>query len=74
MATIALFLYPLFMVFELLMFAVIAITLFLSIIAVNSMVGSEQLELGTYIGSVLMLWVIGNGIAFLVYLVVSALH
>ena len=62
------------MIFELLMFAVIAITLFLSIIAVNSMVGSEQLELGTYIGSVLMLWVIGNGIAFLVYLVVSALH
>ena len=62
------------MVFELLMFAVIAITLFLSIIAINSLAGSEQLKLVTYIGSVLMLWIIGNGLAFLVYLVVSALH
>ena len=62
------------MVFELLLFAVLAITLFLSIIAINGLINPENTEFVPYIGSILFLWVIGNGLAFLVYLVVSALH
>jgi len=70
---VALFLYIWFMVFELLMFAVIAITFFLSMIAVL-LAGGDKEDLTSFIVSVLVLWVLGNGLAFLVYLGVSALH
>ena len=62
------------MIFELLMFAVIAITLFLSFIVINGFINPEHAEFVPYIGSVLLLWVLGNGLAFIVYLGVSALH
>ena len=70
METIALFLYPVFMVFELLLFAVLAITLFLSmIVSLLTDRSADQFIVGT-----LFIWVIGNVFAFLVYLGVSALH
>ena len=62
------------MMFELLLFAVIAITLFLSFIVINGFISPEHTEFVPYIGSVLLLWVLGNGLAFIVYLGVSALH
>ena len=74
METIALFLYPLVMVFELLMFAVIAITFFLSVIVVNTGADLKEMEAHKYMGAILQWWLVGNGLAFLVYLVVSALH
>ena len=74
METVALFLYPLFMVFELLMFAVLAITFFLSVIVVNTGADLKEMELHKYYGAIFQWWLVGNGLAFLVYLVVSALH
>lgn len=58
------------MVFELLLFAVLVITLFLSMIVV--LLISKNTD--QFIVATLMLWVMGNGFAFLVYLGVSALH
>ena len=63
------------MVFELLMFAVLAITFFLSVIVVNT--GAEDLnnmEAHKYMMSILQWWILGNGSAFLVYLIFSAFH
>ena len=62
------------MVFELLMFAVLAITFFLSVIVVNTGADLKEMELHKYYGAIFQWWLVGNGLAFLVYLVVSALH
>jgi len=58
------------MVFELLLFAVLAITLFLAMIVVLLMDRSAD----QFIVATLLFWVIGNVFAFLVYLGISALH
>ena len=63
------------MIFELLLFAVLDITFFLSIIVVNTGVKDlHEMEAHKYMSAILQWWLLGNGLAFLVYLGVSALH
>ena len=62
------------MEFELMLYGIIVLTLFLSMITVLLAGGDKDQEVTSFIVAVLFLWAIVNGLAFLVYLGVSVLH